>query len=74
MKSLLEALAIIMLFFLTPLIAMWILVSLARVIENIEDLPIDEREPRAAGVCAHKAEPFLCHADDELSLCQVRRT
>ena len=52
MKSLLEAVAIIMLFFLTPLIAMWILVSLARVIENIEDLPIDEREPRAAGVCA----------------------
>jgi hypothetical protein len=52
MKSLLEAVAIIMPFFLTPLIAMWVLVSLALVIENIGDLPIDEREPRAAGVCA----------------------
>jgi hypothetical protein len=54
MKSLLEAVAIIMLFFLTPLIAVWVLVSLARVIENIGDLPIDEREPQAAGVCASK--------------------
>jgi hypothetical protein len=54
MKSLLEAVAIIMLFFLTPLIAVWVLVSLARVIENIGDLPIDEREPRAAGVCASR--------------------
>lgn len=52
MKSLLEAVAIIMLFFLTPLILLWVLVSLARVIENIGDLPIDEREPRAAGACA----------------------
>jgi hypothetical protein len=52
MKSLLEAAAIIMLLFLTPLIAVWVLVSLARVIENIGDLPIDEREPRAAGACA----------------------
>ena len=54
MKSLLEAVAIIMLFFLTPLIAVWVLVSLARVIENIGDLPIDERGPRAAGVLCFK--------------------
>jgi hypothetical protein len=73
MKSLLEAAAIIMLLFLTPLIAVWVLVSLARVIENI-------------GICQSmkgslgqqelvlQAEPFLCHADRELSLYQVRRT
>ena len=73
MKSLLEAAAIIMLFFLTPLIAVWVLVSLARVIENIGDLPIDERSLGQRELVL-QAEPFLCHADDELSLCQVRRT
>jgi len=52
MKSLLEAVAIIMLFFLTPLITMWVLISFALVIENIVDLPIDEKETLAAGGCA----------------------
>jgi hypothetical protein len=52
MTSLLEAVANIMLFFLAPLIAVWVLISLARVIENIGDLPIDEREALAAGGCA----------------------
>ena len=56
MKSLLEAVAIIMLFFLTPMIAVSVLISLARVVENIGDLPIDEREALAvrhwAGGCA----------------------
>ena len=44
MKSLVEAVVIILLFFLTPMTAVWILISLARIIENIGDLPIDERE------------------------------
>ena len=47
MKSLVEAVAIILLFFLTPMIAAWVLISLARVVENIGDLPIDERETLA---------------------------
>ena len=49
MKSLLEAVAVITLFCLTPMIAAWVLISLARVLENIGDLPIDERETLAVG-------------------------
>jgi hypothetical protein len=52
MTSLLEAVANIVLFFLTPMTAVWALISLARVIESIGDLPIDERNPLAAGGCA----------------------
>jgi hypothetical protein len=52
MKSLLEAVAVIVLFFLTPMTAVWVQISLARVIENIGDLQIDEREALAAGGCA----------------------
>jgi hypothetical protein len=44
MRSLLEAVAFIMLFFLTPMIAAWVLIGLSRVIENVGDLPIDEKE------------------------------
>jgi hypothetical protein len=47
MKSLVEAVAIISLFFLTPMITAWVLISSARVVENIGDLPIDERETLA---------------------------
>ena len=47
MRSLVEAVAIILLFFLTPMIAAWVLISLARVVESIGDLPIDERETLA---------------------------
>jgi hypothetical protein len=47
MKSLVEAVAIILLFFLTPMIALSVLISLARVVENIGDLPIDEWETLA---------------------------
>ena len=58
MKSLVEAVAIILLFFITPMIAAGVLISLARVIENIGDLPIDERKPLAvrhwAGGCSFK--------------------
>jgi hypothetical protein len=43
MKTWLEAVTILMLFFLTPVIVAWVLIGLARVIENIGDLPIDER-------------------------------
>jgi hypothetical protein len=42
MKSLVEAVAVILLFFLTPMIALSVLISLARVVETIGDLPIDE--------------------------------
>jgi hypothetical protein len=47
MNSLLEVVAITMLFFLTPMIAVWVLISLSRVIENFGDLPIDEHEALA---------------------------
>jgi hypothetical protein len=52
MKSLVEAVAIILLFLLTPMIAAWVLISLARVIENIGELPIDERETLVVRHCA----------------------
>jgi hypothetical protein len=52
MKSLVEAVAIILLFFLTPMVAARVLISLARVIENIGELPIDERETLAVRHCA----------------------
>jgi hypothetical protein len=47
MKSLVEAVAIILLLFLTPMIALSGLISLTRVVENIGDLPIDEGETLA---------------------------
>jgi hypothetical protein len=47
MKSLVEAIAVIILFVLTPVIAMWVQISLAQVIENIGNLPIEESEIRA---------------------------
>jgi hypothetical protein len=47
MKSLVEAVAVILLFVLTPMIALSVLISLARVVENIGDLPIDEWETLA---------------------------
>ena len=69
MKSLLEAVTIIVLFFLTPVIAVWVLIGLARVIENIGDLPIDERETlpvrQLGGRLCFKL--FLCHTNAELS-------
>jgi hypothetical protein len=69
MKSLLEAVAIIMLFFLTPMIAVSVLISLARVVENIGDLPIDEKEALAVRHWAGASSlEFLCQADDELCL------
>src|SRR5689334_7021734 len=46
-KSLLETVAVITLFCLTPMIAACALISLARVVENIGDLPIDERKTLA---------------------------
>jgi hypothetical protein len=69
MKSLLEAVAIIMLFFLTPMIAVSVLISLARVVENIGDLPIDEKEALAVRHWAGASSlEFRCQADDELCL------
>jgi hypothetical protein len=41
MKSLVEAVAIILLLFLTPLVAAGVLIRLVRIVENIGDLPID---------------------------------
>jgi len=73
MKSLVEAVAIILLLFITPMIAAGVLISLARVVENIGDLPIDEWRPSqfASGrEVVLQAEPFLCSANDERNLCQ----
>jgi hypothetical protein len=44
MKSLVEVVTTIFLFLLTPMIAAWVLISLACVVESIGDLPIDEKE------------------------------
>ena len=48
MKSLAEAVANIVLFILTPVIMVWVQISLAQVIENIGEPPIEESETRAA--------------------------
>jgi hypothetical protein len=47
MKSLVEEVAIIALFILTPVIVARVLIGLARVIENMGELPIDESETLA---------------------------
>ena len=70
MKSLVEAVANVVLFILTPMILVWIQISLVQVIENIGELPIEEGETRAvyrwAGISEEamlSAEPFLCRTD-----------
>jgi hypothetical protein len=70
MKSLAEAVANIVLFILTPAIMVWVQISLAQVIENIGELPIEESETRAvchrAGISEEamlNTEPFLCRTD-----------
>jgi hypothetical protein len=40
LKSLFEAVAIIVCIILTPVIVVWVLIGLAHVIENMADLPI----------------------------------
>jgi hypothetical protein len=72
MKSLLEAVAVILLLFLTPPIAAGVLISLARPIESIGDLPIDEWLSQFAigQEIVLQAEPFLCPEDDDRNLCQ----
>jgi hypothetical protein len=47
MMSLVEVVAVTMLFIATPVIAVWVMIGLARVIETIGDLPIDESETLA---------------------------
>jgi hypothetical protein len=44
MKSLVEAVANIVLFILTPVIMVWVPISLAQVIEKLGELPIEESE------------------------------
>jgi hypothetical protein len=51
MKGLVEAVAIILLFFLTPIIATWVLISFARLVENIGELPIDEADTLGVRQC-----------------------
>jgi hypothetical protein len=70
MKSLVEAVTNIVLFILTPVIMVWVQISLAQVIENIGELPIEESETRAVYRWAGNSEeavldtePFLYRAD-----------
>jgi hypothetical protein len=42
-----EAVTIIVLFFLTPVIVVYVLIGLAQIIDDIGELPIDESEPLA---------------------------
>jgi hypothetical protein len=44
MKSLVEAVTNIVLFILTPVIMVWVQISLAQVIEKLGELPIEESE------------------------------
>jgi hypothetical protein len=46
MKSLVEAVAYIVLFILTPVIMVWVQISLAQVIEKLGELPIEESKAR----------------------------
>jgi hypothetical protein len=66
MKSLVEAVSTIVLFIMTPVIAVWLQTGLAQVIENIGEVPIEESETRMfyrwAGNSEETvldAEPFL---------------
>jgi hypothetical protein len=70
MESLVEAVAKFVLFILTPVIMVWVQISLAQVIENIGKLPIEESEAQAVYRWAGKSaeavldtEPFLYRAD-----------
>ena len=70
MKSLVEAVANVVLFILTPMILVWIQISLVQVIEHIGELPIEESETRAVYVWAGiseeamlNSEPFVCRTD-----------
>jgi hypothetical protein len=46
MKSLVEAVANIVLFILTPVIMVWVQISLAQVIEKLGELPIEESKAK----------------------------
>jgi len=46
-KSLVEAVGAMMLFILTPVIAVRVMIGLARIIENIGELPMGESETLA---------------------------
>ena len=66
MKSLVEAVANIVLFILTPVIMVWVQISLAQVIEKLGELPIEESETWAVYRWAGNSEeavldtePFL---------------
>jgi hypothetical protein len=70
MKSLVEAVANIVLFILTPVIMVWVQISLAQIIENIGEPPIEESENRTVYRWAGNSEepvldtePFLYRAD-----------
>ena len=70
MKSLVEAVANIVLFILTPVIMVWVQISLAQIIENIGEPPIEESENRTVYRWAGNweepvldTEPFLYRAD-----------
>jgi hypothetical protein len=74
MKSLVEAVANIVLFFLTPLIVVWIQIGSAQFIENIGELQTEESETgqfyrRAgnSGEAVLDAKPFLLRADQDRS-------
>ena len=49
MNSLVEAVAILVLFIVTPVIVLWVLIGFTNVIGNLAELPIDESE--ALAVC-----------------------
>jgi hypothetical protein len=70
MKSLVEVVANIVLFIATPAIVLWVQISLARVIENIGELPIEESTTLTVYGCAGNSEdvanprPFVLCTDE----------
>jgi hypothetical protein len=68
-KSLVEAVANIVLFITTPVIVLWVQISSAQVIENIGELAIEERQTWAVYRFAGNSEdglnpkPFLFRSD-----------
>ncbi len=63
MKSLVEAVGIILLFVLTPVIVVWVLIGLAQVIENMGELPIDESETLPVCHWAGNSEEAVLHSE-----------
>jgi hypothetical protein len=74
MKSLVEAVANIALFIFTPVIMVWVQITLAQVIENIGERPIEESETRAVYRWAGNSEEAVLDSEPLLYRADCSRT